>query len=390
MRVPHLAVSLFAFIVGSIVPLAHAADAPRDVKGLYLMTDYPAVTVRPGTTSNIPLRLQNYGLGPERYQLSVTGVPSGWTATLLGGGQPVAAAMPAPDASVALQLRLDVPANTDLKEQTLTVKAEGQGNQATLPVNVALAKELPAKLSVELKLPSLRGSPKSNFEYTLTIKNDSGRNLVTSFAAEAPSNFETSFTEAYGSQELSSIPIDAGQSKDIKLKVRPPSTIDAGHFPVKVTVTAEDASAKVDLALDIVGQPQLQVSGRDGLLSATAVAAQQSSIPIVVGNTGTAPADNITLAATAPTGWKVTFEPSTIDRLVPGKDAEVQALVTPTDKSLAGDYMTSIRATSRGESASSQFRITVATSTVWGMAGAGVIGVALLLMLGAVARFGRR
>jgi len=52
--------------------------------------------------------------------------------------------------------------------------------------------------------------------------------------------------------------------------------------------------------------------------------------------------------------------------------------------------MTSVSATSRGENASGQFRITVSTSTVWGMAGAGVIGVALLLMLGAVARFGRR
>ncbi|SDT61224.1 COG1470 family protein [Bradyrhizobium canariense] len=380
-----------AFAVGLIASNVHAAETPRDIKGLYLMTDYPAVTVRPGTTSNIPLRLQNYGLGPERYQLSVTGVPSGWTATLLGGGQPVAAAMPAPDASVPLQLRLDVPAKTDMTAQTITIKADGQGtNQAALPINVALAKELPAKLTVDSKLPELRGSPKSNFEYTLTIKNDSGRNLTASFAAEAPANFETSFTEAYGTQELSSIPIDAGQSKDIKLKVRPPSTIDAGHFPVKVTVKAEDASANVNLALDVVGQPQLQVSGRDGLLSARAVASQQSSIPIVVTNTGTAPAENIALAATAPTGWKVTFEPSTIDRLVPGKDSEVQALVTPSDKSLAGDYMTSINATSRGESASGQFRITVATSTVWGMAGAGVIGVALLLMLGAVARFGRR
>jgi len=379
-----------AFAVGLVVSSVQAAETPRDIKGLYLMTDYPAVTVRPGTTSNIPLRLQNYGLDPQRYQLSVTGVPSGWTATLLGGGQPVAAAMPAPDASVALQLRLDVPANTALSGQTLTVKAEGQGVDATLPLNVALAKELPAKLSVTSKLPSLRGSPKSNFEYTLTIKNDSGRNVVASFAADAPTNFETSFTEAYGTQELSSIPIEAGQSKDIKLKVRPPSTIDAGHFPVKVTVNAEDASAKVDLALDVVGQPQLTVSGRDGLLSARAVAAQQSSIPVVVTNTGSAPAENIELASTAPTGWKVTFSPATIDRLVPGKDAEVQALVTPGDKSLAGDYMTTIRATSRGESASGQFRITVATSTVWGMVGAGVIGVALLLMLGAVARFGRR
>jgi len=380
----------FAFALGLMAPAAYAAETPHDIKGLYLMTDYPAVTVRPGTTSNIPLRLQNYRLGPERYRLSVTGVPDGWTATLLGGGQPVAAAMPAPDASVALQLRLDVPANANLSEQTLTVKAEGEGSQATLPLNIALAKELPAKLTVTSKLPSLRGSPKSNFEYTLTIKNDSGRNLVASFAAEAPPNFETSFTEAYGSQELSSIPIEAGQSKDIKLKVRAPGTIGAGHFPVKVTVNAEDASANVDLALDVVGQPQLQVSGRDGLLSARAVAAQQSSFPIVVTNTGTAPADNIKLTASAPSGWKVTFDPATIDRLVPGKDAEVQALVTPSDKSLAGDYMTSVNATSRGENASSQFRITVSTSTVWGVAGAGVIGIALLLMLGAVARFGRR
>jgi uncharacterized membrane protein len=385
------ALAPLALILGLIAPLAHAADTPRDIKGLYLMTDYPAVTVRPGTTSNIPLRLQNYGLGPEQYQLTVTGVPSGWTATILGGGQPVAAAMPAPDSSVSLQLRLDVPPNASLSAQTLTVKAEGQGdNHATLPLAISLAKELPAKLTVTSQLPSLRGSPKSNFEYTLSIKNDSGRNLTASFAAQAPDNFETSFTEAYGTQELSSIPIPAGQSKDIKLKVRPPSTVDAGHFPVAVTVKAEDASAKTELALDIQGEPQLQVSGRDGLLSARAVAAQQSSIPVVVTNSGTAPAENIALNASAPSGWKITFEPATIDRLVPGKDAEVQALVTPSDKSLAGDYQVAVSANSRGESASSQFRITVATSTVWGMAGAGVIGVALLLMLGAVARFGRR
>lgn len=388
MRALHAARLAFALMLLS--PAVHATDAAHDIKGLYLMTDYPAVTVRPGTTANVSLRLQDYGLAPARYQLSVAGVPSGWTATLLGGGQPIGAAMPAPDGSVALQLRLDVPAGSDFSAHTLTVRAEGQGTTAELPIEVSLAKELPAKLTVKSSLPSLRGSPKSNFDYTLSIKNDSGRNLVASFAAEAPANFETSFTEAYGTQELSSIPIDAGQSKDIKLKVRPPTTVDAGHFPVKVTVKAEDASASTELALDVVGEPHLQISGRDGLLSARAVAGKQSSIPIVVTNTGTAPAENIALAGSAPSGWKVTFEPATIDRLVPGKDSEVQALLTPSDKSLAGDYQATIRATSRGESASSQFRITVATSTVWGMAGAGVIGVALLLMLGAVARFGRR
>src|SRR5258708_21848475 len=200
---------------------ATAAETKPDVKGLYLLTDYPAVSVRPGTTSTVSLRLQNYGLPPERFALSIDGTPPGWTALLLGGGQPVAAAMAATDSSTSLQLRLDVPADADISTKTLTIKAEGQGNNITLPLTVSLAKELPAKLTLTPQLPSLRGTPKSSFDYTIAVKNDSGRNLTISLSATAPRNFETSFTEAYGTQELSSVPVDGGASKDVKLKVRP-------------------------------------------------------------------------------------------------------------------------------------------------------------------------
>ena len=368
---------------------AFAADRP-DVKGLYLLADYPAVSVQPGTTANIPIKLQNYGVAPERFQLSVSGVPAGWTATLLGGGQPIAAAMPATDAGVSLELRLDVPANAGAGTQTLTVNAEGQGNTVSLPIAVTLAQKLPAKLKVDTALPALRGTSKSSFEYQLTIKNDSGRNLTVSFTAQAPKNFETSFTEAYGSQELSSVAIEAGKSKDVKLKVRPPSTVDAGTYPVSVTVSAEGATAKTDVSLEIIGQPRLSISGRDGLLSMRAEAGQQSTFPIVVTNTGSAPADDIELSGSAPSGWKLEFNPKTIAKIEPGKDAEAQALVTPTEKSLAGDYQTTLRAASRGETASSQVRVTVVTSTVWGSAGVGIIAAALLIMVGAVVRFGRR
>jgi len=368
---------------------AFAADRP-DVKGLYLLADYPAVSVQPGTTANIPIKLQNYGVAPERFQLSVSGVPAGWTATLLGGGQPIAAAMPATDAGVSLELRLDVPANAGAGTQTLTVNAEGQGNTVSLPIAVTLAQKLPAKLKVDTALPALRGTSKSSFEYQLTIKNDSGRNLTVSFTAQAPKNFETSFTEAYGSQELSSVAIEAGKSKDVKLKVRPPSTVDAGTYPVAVTVSAEGATAKTDVSLEIIGQPRLSISGRDGLLSMRAEAGQQSTFPIVVTNTGSAPADDIELSGSAPSGWKLEFNPKTIAKIEPGKDAEAQALVTPTEKSLAGDYQTTLRAASRGETASSQVRVTVVTSTVWGIAGVGIIAAALLIMVGAVVRFGRR
>ncbi|MGE5534168.1 MAG: NEW3 domain-containing protein, partial [Acidobacteriota bacterium] len=193
-----LAVAAAVFFLST--PAFAADSGNHDVKGLYLLTDYPAVTVRPGTTSTINLRLQNYDMAPERLGLSVSGVPSGWTATLLGGGQPVAAAMPATDSSVSLDLRLDVPKDAKMGTQTLTIKAQGSNSQVTLPVEVTLAKELPAKLSLQSQLPELRGSSSSTFEYTLTIKNDSGKKELVSLAADAPHNFDTSFTEAYGSQ----------------------------------------------------------------------------------------------------------------------------------------------------------------------------------------------
>ena len=386
------AAALLAILFVAVSPAvpAFAQEAPAGVKGLFLLTDYPAVTVRPGTASTINLRLQNYALPPERLTLAVSGVPSGWTATLLGGGQPVAAAMPSTNQSVSLQLRLDVPAGATMGTQTVTINAKGQSAEVNLPLAVTLAKELPAKLTMEPQLPSLRGNAKSSFEYQLNIKNDSGRNLVVGVAAQGPPNFETSFTEQYGSQEINSIPVEAGQSKTIKLKVRPPSTIGAGSYPVTVKASAEDATAETKVALEIAGQPRLSLAGRDGLVSGRAEAGKETTIPILVTNTGTAPAEEVELTGTAPGGWKITFEPKAIDRIAPGQNREVQALVTPPDKAVAGDYAPTFNVASRGETASTQFRIAVATSTMWGIAGAGIIAIALLIMVGAVARFGRR
>ena len=106
------AIALFSAVLSALTVFcvaARAEEAKTEVKGLFLLTDYPAVTLRPGTTSSINLKLQNYGLPPERLVLSIDGVPSGWSATLIGGGQPVSAALPATNSSVSLELRLDVP-----------------------------------------------------------------------------------------------------------------------------------------------------------------------------------------------------------------------------------------------------------------------------------------
>ena len=369
---------------------ARAEEAKNDVKGYFLLTDYPAVTLRPGSTSSINLKLQNYGLPPERLALSVAGAPAGWTATLIGGGQPVAAALPATNGSVSFELRLDIPKDAPVGTTNLTVTAQGSATNSTLPIAVRLATDLPAKLTLNPQLPELRGTSKSTFEFQLGIKNDSPKKVVVSLSAQAPQNFDATFTEQYGSQELNALPLDAGQSKDVKLKIRPPNTVAAGKYNVAAKVTADDASATSDLVLDITGQPKIDIAGREGVLSAKAVAGKEASIPVVLTNTGTAAAEQIELSGSAPPGWKVNFEPKSVDRIAPNENKEVKALVTPADKAVAGDYVTSVRAAARGESASQSFRVEVTTSTLWGIVGIALIGGALLVMIGSVVWFGRR
>jgi uncharacterized membrane protein len=369
---------------------AKAEEAKPDIKGFFLLTDYPAVTLRPGSTSSVNLKLQNYGLPPERFTLSVGGVPSGWTATLIGNGQPVAAALPPTNGNVALELRLDVPKDARIGTTNLTVNADGPTTKASLPVAVTLATDLPAKLALNPQLPELRGNSKSTFEFQLNMKNDSGKKVTASLSAQAPQNFDATFTEQYGSQELNAIPLDPGQSKDVKLKVRPPNTVAAGKYDVVAKVTADDASATATLVVDITGQPKIDIASREGLLSAKAVAGKETSIPVVLTNSGTAAADQIELSGTAPPGWKISFDPKAIDRMAPNENKEVQALLTPSDKAVAGDYQATVRASARGESASQNFRVAVTTSTIWGAVALAIIGLALLVMVGSVVWFGRR
>jgi uncharacterized membrane protein len=382
--------ALFSILAVYSIAAVHGEEAKNDVKGLFLLSDYPSVTLRPGTTSTINLRVQNYGLPPERLALSVSGVPSGWTATLIGGGQPVAAALPPTNSSVSLELRIDVPKDAPVGTTNLTVNAQGSTVNTSLPVAVTLATDLPAKLALNPQLPELRGNSKSNFEFQLGIKNDSGKKVTVALSAQAPPNFDATFTEQYGSQELNALPLDPGQSKDVKLKVRPPNTVAAGKYKVTAKVSAEDASASTDLVMDITGQPKLDIAGRDGRLNASASAGVETSVPLVIANSGTAAAEQIELSGSGPTGWKVNFEPKTVDRIAPNETKDVQALITPPAKAIAGDYQTTVRASARGESSSQTFRVAVVTSTMWGIVGVALIGIALLVLVGAVAWFGRR
>jgi uncharacterized membrane protein len=392
-----IAVSLLILAAGFPLPAesAIAADkSPADasaITGLYLTTQYPALTVRVGETATIDLALRNYRLPPQELALSVPVAAAGWKASILGGGQPVSSVMVTPDSEERLQLRLEPAATVKPGEYRFVVEARGGTNDLKLPIALTVGKELPAKLKLSTNLPALRGTAASSFKFTVTAANDSGRNATIDLSATAPKNFQVTFTEAFGSQQISSLPIDAGKTKDVDATVALPRDTAAGDYRLSLHARSEAAAAELPLSITVIGQPRLSLSGEGGRLSANAYAGQASPLTIVLHNDGTEAARGITLAATAPEDWKTSFAPKELAELAAGKSRSVQLTLTPSPRAIAGDYQTTVSADSAdGQSASENFRITVLTPTLWGMIGIAVIAIALLVVVFSVARFGRR
>src|SRR5712691_1909732 len=168
------------FLILMAVP-ADAADKPLGITGVYLTTRYPALTVRAGETTTIDLSLRNFNHPPQQLVLSVPEAAKGWKATVLGGGQPVASAIVAPDAEEKLQLRLEPPAGTGPGEYRFLVEAKGDGSDLKLPIIVTIGQELPAKLKLTTNFPSLRGTATTSFKFKVTVNNDSGRDATINF-----------------------------------------------------------------------------------------------------------------------------------------------------------------------------------------------------------------
>ncbi|MCX7801854.1 MAG: NEW3 domain-containing protein [Meiothermus ruber] len=359
-------------------------------RGLALYTPYPSQSVRLGETINLPITLKGYNLPPQTVQVRVAELAPGWKASLLGGGRVVGAVYVLPDGEQSLSLRLEPPQNVRAGTYRFRLVAEGSGVRAELPLALTLGQVLPKRLSLETELPVLKGTPTASFRYRVTLRNESDQDLLVNLEADAPENFRVSFSTAFGGQEINSLPLKAGESRDLEVQVTPPRQVEAKVYAVTLRALAGEARAELAVNLDITGQVELSLSTPEERLSGRAYAGRENPIKLVVKNNGSAPAENLELSASEPSGWEVRFEPDKIERLAPGAESEVTARIKPSPRAVAGDYMLTLRVNAEGAQASTDYRVTVQTSTLWGLIGVALIAVAVGAVGFAVSRFGRR
>jgi uncharacterized repeat protein (TIGR01451 family) len=385
-----LAIGLASTAHQAYAQTAAAGAASQAPTGLWLTTPYPEFLAQIGKDVSVPLSLANRGLPPQRIELGVDGLPDGWKWEIDGGGKPVTAAIAGSDGTIGLTLKLTPPASDASRSLNFAVSGKSGAEALKLPMVVTLAKTEPAKLTLEPKLPALRGTAKSAFDFQVDIKNDGQEDSTVNLLSKAPPGFQVTFKQGYGSQELTSLPLKAGESKTLSVGVQPPDNAQAGQYPVAVAASGGNASADTKLLLDITGRPSVSLSGPQDRLSGDATAGQERTFTFTLSNTGSAPARDLKLSASPPSGWKVTFNPEKVDQIAPGETSNVGVSMTPSTQAIAGDYMVAVRANGEGASDSANFRVTVRTSTLWGVTGLGVIGASALMLAFAVTRYGRR
>jgi len=363
------------------------------LQGLWLTTSFPELTIKPGETETVSLTLRNDNLPPQRADLEVAGVPDDWRWALKGGGREVGAAIVSPDSSERLTLELAPPRDAPVGgEHAIEVRATTGAETITLPLVVRLSETdaVTSGITLEPELPALRGTARSTFSFKINVENEGTEEGLFNLAADVPGGFQTRFKRGFGSEEITGLPIAAGASETVTLEVIPSRSVAAGQYAVGFEVSGNGQTARTELSLDVGGEPEVTIVGPQERLSGEAVAGQEATFPFTLVNTGSAPAADLELSATAPTGWTVAFEPELIGTVAPNSASEVSVRITPSEQAVAGDYMVTIRANGDPVSEEVQFRVTVTTSSLWGAVGLGVIAVAVLVLVIAIMRYGRR
>lgn len=372
---------------------AGQAGQPAELSGFWLTTPYPELAIKPGETESISLSLRNEKLPPQRAAIEISGVPQGWDWALKGGGKEVSAAIVGPDSTERLTLELTPPVEAAAdKSYPIEVRARTGAETVTLPMTVRLSEEetTNAALKLEPELPALRGTARSTFSFKVNVTNDSGEDGLFNLAADVPAGFQTRFKKGYGSEEITGLPIAADASETVTIEVVPSRATPAGQYPVNFQVTGGNQSASTELSLDVTGEPQVAIVGPQERLSGEAEAGKETSFTFTLVNSGSSPATDLELSATPPSDWSVEFDPKEMATLAPNAASEVAVKIKPSERAIAGDYMVDVRAAGGSVSEEVQFRTTVRTSTTWGIAGLGVIAAAVLVLGGAVMRYGRR
>ena len=375
-------------LIGAILGVAMVGVAPATfaAASIELTTPYPAVAVAPGAKVTFNLAVKT--ATAQRVNISMSKIPTGWTATLRGGGFVIDGVQTNGTDPATATLEVAVPADAAATSQRITLTATGGGATSVLDLDLRVTPSAAGTVSLTTQFPQLKGVSTTSFTFTLSLLNDTADDLPFGVVAGGPAGWTVTAQVASQAQAATAV-VKAGETSSISVSAKAPQDATAGTYPITVDATSGDKTAHADLSIEVTGSYSLTMTTTDGRLNANASAGGSTDLGVVVTNTGTADVTDVALSASPPSGWTVTFDPATVTVPANG-NVNATAHIKPSADAIAGDYVATLRATSPAASATADIRVTIETSLLWGAVGVALIVLVLLGLWWTFRRYGRR
>ncbi|KWX80491.1 hypothetical protein AMQ83_35490 [Paenibacillus riograndensis] len=351
-----------------------------------LYTPYVELSAAPGESVSYPVDVINHGTATQKVGLSFDAGGNFWKYELTAGGRQVQQLAVKGGDTQSVNLQLEVPLKINKGSYTFAVNAPGQ-DSLTLKVNVSEQGTFKTELAVDQS--NMEGHSDTTFTYSAVLRNHTAQKQSYALAAQAADGWDVRI-KADGNS-VTSVALEAGAEKNISIEAKPPEQVKAGTYKIPVTATSGSTSTQAELEAVVTGTYGIQLSTSDNLLSTDVKAGGERRINLVITNTGSAPLEDVSLTSQGtPTGWEVSFDPSTVRTIAPGETATTQAIIKSSGNSLPGDYVVTLSAASAAKSATADMRVTVKTSVFWGWIGVLIIAAVIGGIYYLFRKFGRR
>ncbi len=351
---------------------------------IILYTPYTSISVPPGETIDYTIDLKNDGTNVQALNLSLSGLPRGWDATLKAGGYVIRQISVLPGEKKTVALHVEVPMKVNRGNHSFRLIA---GNQS-LTMWVHVSEQGTFKTEFTSDQANMEGHAETNFTFSTKLANRTGEKQMYSLRADPPRGWQVVFKPNY--KQATAVQVDPGQTQTVSVEITPTFQVKAGTYKIPIQASNSATSAELSLEVVVTGSFDLELTTPSGLLSAKTTAGKDKQIEMMVQNTGTAELNNVIFQSSKPRNWEVDFSPDTVARLAAGEHAQVTAKITADDRAIPGDYVTRITARTQETSSEASLRISVKTPLLWGWVGILIIVAAIALIFYLFRKFGRR
>ncbi len=372
-------------------------DTEESKESFNLILSYTDVTVGPGQDFEMDAEVVNRRKDPVLVLLETQSIPEGWEAGFHSRypSFPVRAVMVQGEKSNTLEFKVKLPDKIEGKDYEIIVVAKDKAGTTTqkntVTFRISSKKVETGGLKMESQYPVLSGASNQIFKFSIELENETDDALTTALSALSPPGWRVHIKPQFEDTQISSIALKKDSTETLSVEITPPVQAKPGDYPVTIKARSGLFQTENKLKITLTGTYDLRVGTLPpGNLNTSATAGKISQVVFLVQNAGTAPLRNLSFISTKPEKWTVEFKPDKIDSLEVDEVREVKTEILAPKRTIAGDYLLRVTSNSPDVNESIDFRVTVATTTLWGWIGFLIVFL-VVLGLGAVfIRLGRR